>query len=67
MRRPCNPIIRYILLKDTRILHSKPHAPGGTAMNETYEGLKIVYTEDEFVYNKKAAKVEDYLGQQLVQ
>lgn len=36
-------------------------------MNETYEGLKVVYTEDESVYTKRAAKVEDYLGQQLEQ
>ena len=48
-------------------LPHKPHAPGGTAMNETYEGLKVVYTEDESVYTKRAAKVEDYLGQQLEQ
>lgn len=36
-------------------------------MNETCEGLKVVYTEDESVYTKRAAKVEDHLGQQLVQ
>ena len=36
-------------------------------MNETYEDLEVVYTEDEFVYTKRAAKVEDHLGQQLVQ
>ena len=36
-------------------------------MNETYDGLKIVYTEDKSVYTKKAVKVEDHLGLQLVQ
>ena len=49
-----------------RHVYSKPHAPSGTAMNETCEGLKVVYTEDESVYTKRAAKVEDHLGQQLV-
>ena len=45
---------------------TKPYAPGGTTMNETYEGLKIVYTKDESEYTKRAAKVEKLLGQQLV-
>jgi hypothetical protein len=45
---------------------TKPYAPGGTTMNETYEGLKIVYTKDESEYTKRAAKVENRLGQQLV-
>jgi hypothetical protein len=35
-------------------------------MNETYEGLTIVYTKDESEYTKRAAKVEKLLGQQLV-
>lgn len=52
-------------LKSPQFL-TKPYAPGGTTKNETYDGLKIVYTEDESEYTKGAAKVENRLGQQLV-